>query len=373
MVLTCIEFLRTQAGEEIPMGLNPASAKRLAFTSHEPIGLVLAYSAFNHPLNLIIHQIVPAIAVGCPIIIKPALDTPLTCFRLVELFHEAGLPPEYCQAITLKDLDLATKLVSDQRIAFFSFIGSPAVGWMLRSKLAPGARCALEHGGAAPVIFTEDADIENAADGLVKGAFYHAGQVCVSVQRIFIHVHKIDFLSESITEAAKKLVIGDPIIETTEVGPLIRPREVDRVAEWVSNALNEGARKTTGGNKIFESCYEPTVLLNPSVDSKVSKQEIFGPVVCLYSYTEIDKAIEQANSLPFSFQASVFSSDIDTISYCYKRLNASAVIANDHTAFRVDWMPFAGLKTSGLGTGGIPYTMRDLQTKKMLVIKSPKL
>ena len=170
----------------IPMNVNAASARRIAFTQREPIGVVVAVSAFNHPLNLIVHQVGPAIAAGCPVIVKPAGDTPLSCLRLVDILREAGLPPGWCQALVTDDT-VASQLVTDRRVGFFSFIGSARVGWMLRSKLAPGARCALEHGGAAPAIVAADADLDSAVPKLVKGGFYHAGQVCVSVQRIFAH------------------------------------------------------------------------------------------------------------------------------------------------------------------------------------------
>lgn len=183
----CIETLRTDAGNVIPMGYNAGSAHRLAFTQKEPIGVVLAISAFNHPVNLIIHQVAAAIAAGCPVIVKPASDTPLSCLHLVALFHEAGLPKEWCQALVVDDNSLAEKMVSDPRLGFLSFIGSAKVGWSLRRVLAPGVRCALEHGGVAPVIVCEDANLKTAVPLLVKGGFYHAGQVCVSVQRIFAH------------------------------------------------------------------------------------------------------------------------------------------------------------------------------------------
>jgi acyl-CoA reductase-like NAD-dependent aldehyde dehydrogenase len=225
----CVDCLRTDGGEVVPMGINAASAGRRAFTVPEPIGVVVAVSAFNHPLNLIAHQVGPAIAAGCPVIVKPAEDTPLSCFRLVRILREAGLPEEWCQALVTSDLDVAAGLVTDPRVGFLSFIGSARVGWRLRSLLAPGTRCALEHGGAAPVIVAADADLDDAVPKLLKGGFYHAMQAC----------HALD---------------------------------------------------------------------------------------------------------------------------------ASTVMVNDHMAFRVDWMPFAGLRDSGPGVGGIPYTLRDMQVRKLIVI-----
>jgi len=372
-VRNCIDCLRANAGEEIPMGLDAASAGRLAFTRHEPIGPVVAVSAFNHPLNLIVHQVAPALAAGNPVIVKPAEDTPLSCYRFVQLLHEAGLPEHWCQALVVGDVELATQLVTDPRVAFFSFIGSSRVGWMLRSKLAPGTRCALEHGGAAPVIIDADADIDAAIPLLSKGGFYHAGQVCVSVQRVFCHDRIVRDTAERLAYAAKRLRVDDPLLETTDVGPLIRHREVNRVHEWVLEARSAGAEILSGGNTLSESCYAPTVLLNPPDRVRVSQQEIFGPVVCVYSFTELDEAIARANALPFAFQASVFTRDLDRALYASGRLDASAVMVNDHTAFRVDWMPFAGQRQSGLGTGGIPYSFHDMQTAKMTVLRSPAL
>ncbi len=371
-VKLCIETMRTDAGHVIPMGLNAASSGRLAFTQREPIGVVVAVSAFNHPLNLIVHQIAPAIASGCPAIVKPAEDTPLSCFRFVELLREAGLPKAWCQALTVSDLAVASRLVTDPRVDFFSFIGSSKVGWMLRSQLAPGTRCALEHGGAAPVVVAEDADLNAAAQTLAKGGFYHAGQVCVSVQRIFAHHGIAKKLADAIAEIAGGLTIGDPTGADTDVGPLIRHAETDRVAAWVDEAKEAGASVICGGAKQSNACYQCTVLYDPPMHSKVSQMEIFGPVICIYPYTDIDTAIQQANALPFAFQAAVYTQDIDCALYVIQRINASAVMVNDHTAFRVDWMPFAGLQQSGLGVGGIPHTIRDMQIEKMIVLRSGK-
>jgi len=345
-VKLAIEHIAHIKGEQIPMGQTESSVNRMAFTFREPIGVVSSISAFNHPLNLIIHQVVPAIAVGSPVIIKPAMTTPLSCLRFVEILTEAGLPEGWCQCLVCDNKN-AEKLVSDERINYLSFIGSANVGWMLRSKLSPGTRCALEHGGAAPVIVEADADFEPMIESLLKGGFYHAGQVCVSV--------------------------GDPLDKNTEVGPLILKREVDRVEAWVEEAAQQGAKVLSGGRRISETCYAPTVLLNPPEDAKVSQMEIFGPVVCVYSYKDRCAAIRRANDLPFAFQASVFTKDLDAALDAVKQLNATAVMVNDHTAFRVDWMPFGGRDSSGIGMGGIQYSMHEMTREKMMVIKSKVL
>ena len=372
-VKNCVEVLRTESGREIPMGLNASSMNRMAFTRKEPIGVVVAVSAFNHPLNLIVHQVGPAVAAGCPVIVKPAEDTPLSCFRFVQILRDAGLPEEYCQACAIKDHTVAEKLVTDERVGFFSFIGSGRVGWMLRSKLAPGARCALEHGGVAPVIIDSTADLDDTLPLIAKGGFYHAGQVCVSVQRVFAPKSMASDVAEQIAAYAQAMNVGDPTLESTEVGPLIRPREVDRVAEWIDSAISEGATKICGGNSISNTAYESTVLLNPSPTSTMSQQEVFGPAVCVYGYDDVDQAIAQSNSLPYAFQASVLTQNMDFALRCSRRLDAATVMINDHTAFRVDWMPFAGIRQSGLGVGGIPYTFEDMQIDKQIVIRSKEL
>ncbi len=369
----CVEVMKSHSGEVIPMNLNLASSNRIAMTQPEPIGVVVAVSAFNHPLNLIAHQVGPAIAAGCPVIVKPAEDTPLSCMRFVEILREAGLPENWCQALVTEDLEAAQALVTDGRVNFFSFIGSPGVGWKLKSLLAPGARCALEHGGAAPVIVGDNPNMDPMIDGLLKGGFYHAGQVCVSVQRVFVHETLVEEVYSKLAQKASKLIVGDPTKAETEVGPLIRKQELERVDEWVQEAAQSGGKIITGGQRLSDTCYSPTVIFEPPENVSVSKKEIFGPVVCVYQYKDIDEAITRANSLPFAFQASVFTQNIDLAMRVYSALDASAVMINDHTAFRVDWMPFAGYGQSGHGTGGIPYTIHEMQMHKMMVLKSQSL
>ncbi len=372
-VRNCAELLRSEAGREIPMGATAASRQRLAFTTHEPAGVVAAVSAFNHPLNLIVHQVGPAVAAGCPVIVKPAEDTPLSCLSFVSLLREAGLPAGWAQALVSDSREAAEKLVTDPRVAFFSFIGSGRVGWYLRSKLAPGTRCALEHGGAAPVIVDRGVDLEQVVPSLAKGGFYHAGQVCVSVQRVYAHRDIAEPLAQGLAEAGRAMSVGDPTSADTVIGPLIRPRETERVHDWVRGAVDAGARLLCGGEPLSETCYPATVLYDPPHDAQVSSQEIFGPVICVYPYDDLDLAIGHANALPYAFQAAVLTRDLDLALRAGSRLDASAVMVNDHTAFRVDWMPFAGLRESGLGTGGIPYSFHDMRVEKMLLFHSPAL
>ena len=352
------------------MNIDEASKDRIAFTQKEPIGLVLAISAFNHPFNLIIHQVIPAIASGCVVIVKPAEDTPLSCMKIVEMLYDAGLPKNRCSFVMPETVELATKLVTDPRVDFFTFIGSSKVGWFLRSKLSPGTRCALEHGGIAPTFITESSDLDISAKLLSRGAFYHAGQVCVSVQRIFVNSKILPDFLDCFLNHVSKLKIGDPLSEQTDVGPLIRQTENERVHSWVQESVNNGCKLISGGRKINKTTYDTTILLNPKPSDNVSTKEVFGPVACIYSYDNFEKCISIANSVEVSFQSSIFTNNINELLKFYKTINASAVFHNDHTAFRVDWMPFAGLKHSGHGVGGIKYTMHEMQVDKMLVMRS---
>lgn len=370
---TCVEELRTKGGHVIPMDLNATSAGRVAFTQFEPIGVVVGVSAFNHPFNLVIHQVAPAVAVGAPVIVKPALATPLSCKTVIDIFHEAGLPPDWAQMVVPESHDLATAMVADERVGFFSFIGSAPVGWMLRSKLAPGTRCALEHGGVAPVIVSEDADLDMALPRIARGAFWHAGQACVSVQRVFCQQSVANEVADRLARLGDAMVIGDPLLPSTDVGPLISHKEVNRVARWIDQAISGGGKLITGGKKISDSCYANTVLLNPPADADVTVKEAFGPLACVYSYDDINSALSLANSLPASFQAGVFTRNIDTAMHCYRHLDATAVMVNENSLFRVDWMPFAGARVSGHGVGGIPHTMQEMQTEKMMVWRSDAL
>lgn len=366
------EHITQIKGEQIPMGLTEASLNRIAFTSKEPIGVVVAVSAFNHPLNLAVHQIATAVAAGCPVIFKPSSNTPLSGIALAATLKEAGLPEGWLQVV-LCDNETAEILVTDSRVHFFSFIGSAKVGWYLKNKVSPGTRCALEHGGAAPVIVERDADFSEMIPDLVKGGFYHAGQVCVSVQKIYVNEEICDRFLEQFSEATNKLIVGNPFDKETDVGSLITPKEVNRVEEWIKEAIKEGAKVMAGGKRISDTCFEPTVLFNPSENSKVSTNEIFGPVVCVYPFTDREEAIKKANALEVHFQAAVFTKNIDIALDTAKKLNATAVMINDNTAFRVDWMPFGGRDSSGLGMGGISYTINEMTREKLTVFKSKSL
>ncbi|MDO9363851.1 MAG: aldehyde dehydrogenase family protein [Sphingopyxis sp.] len=369
-VAIAIEELRTNAGHVVPMGLNATSADRVAFTQYEPIGVVLAISAFNHPFNLVIHQLVPAIAVGAPVIVKPSPKTPLSCRAIIAMLAEAGLPDGWAQMVLPSSNEEVAAIVADRRIAFLSFIGSAAVGWQLRALLPAGARCALEHGGVAPVIVAADADLDAAIPRIARAGFWHAGQACVSVQRLFCDAGIATEVADRIAAFGDALVTGDPALATTDVGPLISGEALARVDAWVGEAAAAGGQLVTGGRALSPTCYANTVLLNPPEDSKVATSEIFGPAIAVFPFADLDEAIGRTNSLPFAFQAAAFTRNLDTAMRCYRRIDASAVMINETSLFRTDWMPFAGLRASGLGVGGIPHTMRELQVEKMMVWRS---
>jgi acyl-CoA reductase-like NAD-dependent aldehyde dehydrogenase len=227
----------------------------------------------------------------------------------------------------------------------------------------------LEHGGVAPVIVDKSADLDRVIEPLTKGGYYHAGQVCVSVQRIYVHADREQELVERFSARVAKLKTGDPIHADTEVGPLIAPREADRVAGWIDEAVTGGAH-LLGGGRLSETTLFPSILVRPPVTAKVSTEEVFGPATCIFPFSDLDEAIAAANSLPFAFQASIFTEDLRTALDAAERVDASAVMINDHTAFRTDWMPFAGRHVSGYGVGGIPWTMREMTAPKMIVFKS---
>lgn len=371
-VTTAIETLSSLHGTEVPMDAQISSQGRWAFTRREPVGTVLAFSAFNHPFNLAIHQVIPAVALGCPLIIKPSSQTPLSCRRLIEILYDAGLPEEWCR-ILICSHSFAEALVRDSRLAHFSFVGSSELGWKLRSSLAPGVHCSLEHGGLAPVIMNEDADFSNALPLLLKGGFYHAGQVCVSVQRVFVHESQAKKFTEDLARGTEALRVGNPIDPATEVGPLIRSREVRRIDDWVNEAIQTGAELITGGKVLGNNCYSPTILFNPPEATRISRHEVFGPVIAVYSFKQLDEAIARANQPPYLFQSSIFTENIQVALKCCRELEATAVMVNDHPAFRVDWMPFGGRRHAGMGVGGIPYSTRELTYEKLCVWKSQQL
>lgn len=371
-IRTAIGALHQWHGHEVPMGFNEASSRVLAFTRREPRGLVFAISAFNHPLLHVVHQVVPALAIGCPVIIKPSLKTPLTCALFTKLMEECELPEDWCQLL-LTDDNTAEKIAKDPRLAVLSFIGSPKVGWKLRSQAAPGVTTLLEHGGTAPVVICDDADIHSAIPGLVRGAFYHAGQVPVSVQNIFVHYSVMKTFTEAMVSASESLRVGNPLLEETDIGPLIHPREVDRVERWVHDAVAQGAQVKLKGQRLEKTCLTPTILAEAPYNSPFYEDEIFGPAVGIYAFHDLETTLTRINNSRFAFQASIYTQNLDRALRFMERVPAGAVLINESAAFRADWMPSSSLKHSGQGVRGILPSMMELSYEKLVVTKSISL
>lgn len=370
-VKIAIQSLRNWCGEQIPMEITQSSVNRFAFTTREPIGVVLALSAFNHPINLIIHQVIPAFAVGTPILIKPAPKTPLTCKKLVELFYEAGIRESYLQ-FGICTNEVTAELIKSDKISYLSFIGSANVGWGIAKKLNNGVRYGLEHGGTAPVIISDDInsneDIAKIANLITKGGYYHSGQVCVSTQKVFLHKNiSNDFIS-FMKNNAEQLILDNPSYLKTDLGPIISEEAIIKIDRLVKESLNNDKTELIyGGERINDSFYAPTLILNPSIDSIITNNEVFGPVICVYEYENLEQAVKSANSSPFTFQSSVFTNNIKKAFELANKVNGTGIMINDHTAYRTDWMPFGGGKSSGAGIGGIEYSMKEYSYEKLKV------
>lgn len=363
-----IQSVKNLNGQMVPMDLNQASAGKVAYTQLLPIGVVFSISAFNHPINLAIHQILPAVAAGCPVIYKPALTTPMVSQKIINYLYKAGLPEEWCTYL-LCDNNVTEAVAQSDLLGFVSFIGSSKVGWQLKSKLAPGVKIALEHGGNAPVVVAKDADLNLAAQQLVKAGFYHAGQVCVSAQRIYVQAEVFDQFLSLFKSAAVDLIVGDAMKKESDVGPIITEEALNRIDHWVKLAVKEGAELVQGGTIVNKTYYQPTILVNPSSESLVTQEEIFGPVVCIYKVKTEEEAIEKANESPYIFQTAAYTSSLSGAFRFSEQLNGATVLINVHPAFRVDWMPFGGQGLSGEGVGGIEYSVQDMLKQKLVIIQ----
>lgn len=357
-------------GELPVMDRSPGGSSKTSFIIREPIGVVSSISAFNHPLNLSAHLIGPAFAAGNSIVLKPASATPLCSMKLGQHFLEAGLPPSALSIVNC-DPPLAELCVSDERINFLNFIGSEKVGWSLRAKLPVGARLMLEHGGNSPAIVEPDANLEKAARSCLKGGYYHAGQVCVSLQRLYLHEDIYDDFLSIFTPLVNGLRVGDPTLGETEVGPIIREADLLKIDGWVKEAVKEGATLTAGGERLDHNCYAPTILESVKPGMKVHDLEIFGPVVVVMSYRDLDDALTRANDSPYAFQSAIYTQDIDRALYGARHLDSTGVMINDHPAYRVDWMPFGGRKASGIGMGGVRYAAEEMSLLKIINIHTP--
>src|SRR3954454_8518762 len=363
------EETRRWSGTLQRLDTDPAATGRMAHVRRAPRGPVLGIAPFNFPLNLVAHKVAPAIAVGAPIVLKPAPATPLSALLLGELLAETDLPAGMFSVLPVPN-DAATPLVEDPRLPVVSFTGSGPVGWSIRESV-PRKHVTLELGGNAAVVvaadYTDDAALTWAASRIATFAMYQAGQSCISVQRVFAHRDAAATLTERVVEAVQKLVTGDPADEATDVGPLIDEPAARRVESWVDEAVAARARVLTGGHR-DGATYEPTVLTGVPADAKVSREEVFGPVVVLEEVDSVDEAFARVNDSRFGLQAGVFTRDLQTAFRAARELEVGGVVVGDVPSFRADQMPYGGVKDSGTGREGLHAAMEDLTEERVLVL-----
>jgi acyl-CoA reductase-like NAD-dependent aldehyde dehydrogenase len=357
---------RKLAGEMVPMDAAQAGEGKLAFTLRRPIGVVGAISPFNFPLNLVAHKLAPALAAGCPVVLKPATQTPLSALLLAELEDEAGLPPGWLSVVVGPSAEIGDVLVEDERVKAITFTGSGAVGWGLAARAAR-KKVNLELGNATPVIVTADADIEAAATAMAAHAFSFAGQSCISVQRLYVERPAYDRFVEAFVPKVEALKIGDPADEETDVGPVIDQEARERILEWIAEARDGGAEILAGGEE-QDGLIAPTVIAGASPELKVSCEEVFGPVVTVNAFDSLDEAIELANSTRYGLQAGIFTSRLDTAMRAGQELEFGGVIVNEAPTFRADQMPYGGIKDSGNTREGPAYAVRELTEERLVVI-----
>ncbi|MDR3747677.1 MAG: aldehyde dehydrogenase family protein [Acidobacteriota bacterium] len=352
-------------GEYLPLDTLESTAGRWGLVRRFPLGPVFAITPFNFPLNLVAHKVAPAIAAGCPIILKPAPQTPISSLLLAEVVQETEWPQGALAVMPLSNDDAAV-LVADDRIKLLTFTGSAAVGWQLKSQ-AGKKRVTLELGGNAAVIVHSDADLTYAAHRCVAGGFSYAGQTCISVQRVLVHRPVFDQFSDLLVQGVRKLKVGDPMDERTDIPPLIREQDATRVMQWIEEAVQAGARLLCGGKR-HGSAVEPTVLTGTSPEMRVNYAEIFGPVVTVEPYDEFGEAIHQVNHSVYGLQAGVLTRDAVLIHTAFEELEVGGLIVGDVPSFRVDQMPYGGVKDSGLGREGLRYSIEDMTERKLMVM-----
>jgi acyl-CoA reductase-like NAD-dependent aldehyde dehydrogenase len=356
-------------GEQIQMDKSAAGENVIAFTQREPVGVVLAISAFNHPVNLICHQVATAIAAGNVVILKPAEKTPLSAKKIVEFFYQAGLPEKALHYLLLTGKE-TQMIVSNPNLNYVSFIGNAEIGWMIRRLSAPGVKITLEHGGTGTAVLDQNADLSKAIPSIIRGAFYHSGQVCVSTQILYIHSEIYDKAIELLKNSTANLKVGDAILPDTDCGPLITDAVVEKMNFLVNDAKEKGGFIEIGGEKLPNQCFMPTLISNANSQMEGITEEVFGPLLFIKKYDNLDIVIKDINESKFSFQTSIYSKDIDIALRYAKLIDQKAVIINESTAFRVDWMPFGGKKLSGFGTGGVKYSILDMTEEKLIIIKN---
>ena len=352
-------------GEYLPLDWQQFTVGRWGIVKRFPLGPISGITPFNFPLNLVAHKVAPAIAAGCPLVLKPAPQTPLCSLLLAEAVQQAGWPDGGLNVLPLSNQD-ASLLVRDERLKMISFTGSAAVGWQIKND-AGKKKVILELGGNAGVIVHSDADLEFAAERCVSGGFAYAGQTCISVQRIVVERSVFGKFIDLLVAGVGKLKMGDPLDDSVDLGPLIRESDTIRASDWVQEAVRGGARLLCGGRR-NGSLLEPTVLTGTRPEMKVNCQEIFAPVVTVESYDSFDEALKLMNNSPYGLQAGIFTRDAKLMFEAFEELEVGAVIAGDVPSFRIDHMPYGGVKDSGLGREGLRYAIEEMTEPKLMVM-----
>ncbi|PID04346.1 aldehyde dehydrogenase [Sporosarcina sp. P2] len=352
-------------GETLPLDAARGGVNRLAYTVREPLGVIGAITPFNFPMNLVAHKIGPAIATGNTIVLKPAAQTPLSSYFIAELLMEAGLPAGALNVITGDGQEIGDQIVTDDRVKMITFTGSPAVGIGIKNK-AGLKRVTLELGSNAAVIIDQGVDLDQVVSRCVSGAFSFQGQVCISLQRVYIHEELYDEFVSKIVEETEKLVMGDPLHEETEVSALISSKDVERTLSWIDEAKCQGANVVTGG-KVQGNILYPTILTEAGSHLKVSCNEVFAPILVIDKVKSVEDAIEQVNDSRFGLQAGIYTNDIHTALYAADELYVGGVMINDIPTFRVDNMPYGGVKESGNGREGLKYAIEEMTEMKLVV------
>ena len=362
---TAVEETKRLGGEVIPMDLAAGSESRFGIVRRFPIGPILGISPFNFPLNLVGHKIAPAIASGNPIVLKPAPKTPITALMLGEIIGLSGLPAGSVSILPCSN-ELAQKMAADERFKLLSFTGSAKVGWLLKGK-AGKKKVLLELGGNAGVIIHRDADLELAARRCAAGGFSYAGQSCISVQRIYIHEPVIKPFMDRFLNRVKGLKTGDPADEGTNVGPMIDPGAAERTEQWVAEAVRQGAKVLIGGKRRGQT-FEPTVLDHVTPVMKVCSEEVFAPLVVVIPYHDFDEALTSLNNSQYGLQAGLFTNDLKKIFQAYEELEIGGLMVNEVSSYRIDPMPYGGVKDSGLGREGVRYAIEEMTEPKLLAL-----
>jgi len=357
---------RRLAGDVVPMDASPAGVGKVAYTMRVPIGVVGAITPFNFPLNLVGHKVAPALAAGCPVVLKPAGQTPMSALLLAELEDEAGLPAGWLNVLVGPSAEIGDVLVEDERVRLITFTGSAEVGWKIRERAAR-KKVNLELGNATPVVVESDADIEQAATKLAANAFAFAGQSCISVQRIYVQRSAYDDFASRFVSKVESLRVGDPADEETDVGPVIDEGARDRIVSWIEEAKAGGAKVLTGG-ELVDGLLRPTVLADVTPEMKVSCLEVFGPLCTVSAYEAPDEAFELANGTEYGLQAGIFTTNIHTALAAAEALEFGGITVNEAPTFRADQMPYGGVKESGNTKEGPHYAVREMTEERLVVI-----